>query len=80
MQGEGTAIFPGVSIGELEVLESIGGIMGAFGRGAGGGLGAAGGGVVVIGVCGGGVMFLVMLMNVVEFFGMFVLFNVRYSY
>jgi hypothetical protein len=45
MQGEATAIFPGVSIGELEVLEMIGGIMGALGIGAGGGWGWLGGGL-----------------------------------
>jgi hypothetical protein len=69
-----------VSVEELEALEAVGPMISAVGKTISTASGAAGSGVVVIGLLGGGLMFLIVFMNVVEFFAMYVFFNVEYSF
>ena len=79
-QTEGSSEFAKVSPTELEALESVGPMLDAIGGTVGTATSAAGSSVVIIGLLGGGLMFLVMFMNVVEFFTLYLFFNVKYSF
>ena len=79
-QTETSVKFPKVSVSELAVLESVGPLISTMGTSTGTAIAATGISVVVIGLLSGAIMFLIVFMNVVEFFSMYVFFNVRYSF
>jgi hypothetical protein len=79
-QSEASSEFAKVSPSELEALESVGPMLDAIGGIGGTATSAAGTSVVIFGLFGGGLMFLVMFINVVEFFTLYLFFNVKYSF
>jgi hypothetical protein len=79
-QTEASLEFAKVSPDELEVLESIGPMLDTIGSIAGSATSASGYFCVIIGIFGGGLMFLIMFMAVVEFLTLYLFFNVEYSF
>ena len=80
LQTEANIEFRNVSIRELEALEFLHPKFAALGAFANTAIAAAGSSIVLIGVFTGGIMILIMFMNVVECFSLYILFNVRYSF
>ena len=79
-QTEGSSEFPKVSPSELEALDWLNPTLDVIGSIGGTATNAAGFSVVIIGLLGGALMFLVIFMTVVELLTLFLFFIFEYSF